>query len=453
MPRVLLLLCALSGISFAAVESTLRFGTAEIDPGETAEVPVFVRSETVIHGFSLAFFYNAQLLTLEGFRINRDLVPEDQVRYSAVIDKPERNYAVLGILLLWDHPCKECGFPGDPSGEERCLGWLRFSTTEAVQPALYEILPQNGLGDPPISNTFSVDGGRSVLPSLQAGSVLIRNHNVLRVRSTTVEPGEEATVILEVSHKKPLGGIQVSLAYDNTLVRLRADFPDSEDPCVRAVSPCGLDAANLISPHPIEQFVLNVEDDFAPGTGRATCGMVFDYLPPFEDVLVPPGEGQTILSAHFVLLPAARPGTDIPIELRDDLGDPPVANKVLLPLYGEDGKVSELISIAPVKENGTIYVRVENRVFRRGFINRDGRVNIADAVTILGFLFRGDEEPPCLSAADVNDDGKVNIADAVFLLSYLFNLQGIAIPPPFMDCGRDPTPDSLYCLEYTPGCP
>ncbi len=76
--------------------------------------------------------------------------------------------------------------------------------------------------------------------------------------------------------------------------------------------------------------------------------------------------------------------------------------------------------------------------FKRGDANRDGSMNIADAIYILQNLFA--QGPPlyCLEAADGNDDDSVNIADAVYILQNLF-AQGPAIPPPHEECGPDTT--------------
>ena len=63
-----------------------------------------------------------------------------------------------------------------------------------------------------------------------------------------------------------------------------------------------------------------------------------------------------------------------------------------------------------------------------GEVNGDGAVNIADAISLLGYLFGGQAEPGCLKAADANDDGGVNIADAVTILGYLFGGQPLIAP-------------------------
>ena len=85
----------------------------------------------------------------------------------------------------------------------------------------------------------------------------------------------------------------------------------------------------------------------------------------------------------------------------------------------------------------------EPRNFIRGEANDSDRIDIADAVRILDYLF-GHKEPLCLDALDVNDDGKNDIADAIYLLSYLF-AKGPAPKAPFDEPGVDPTCDSLGC--------
>ena len=90
--------------------------------------------------------------------------------------------------------------------------------------------------------------------------------------------------------------------------------------------------------------------------------------------------------------------------------------------------------------------------FKRGDINADGAINIADAVTGLDYLFTGGAAPICLDSADVNDDGGINVADAISLLGYLFS--SAAEPPaPGASCGVDATDtDPLDCLASTGGC-
>lgn len=83
-------------------------------------------------------------------------------------------------------------------------------------------------------------------------------------------------------------------------------------------------------------------------------------------------------------------------------------------------------------------------IFIRGDSNRDGKVQLSDAVHLLGFLFLGSDSPTCRDAADGNDDGKLDLTDAVYVLGHLF-LGGPAPPAPFPTKGADPTADALDC--------
>jgi len=86
------------------------------------------------------------------------------------------------------------------------------------------------------------------------------------------------------------------------------------------------------------------------------------------------------------------------------------------------------------------------RPFLRGDSNRDGRRNISDPISLLGWLFLGDGEPTCKDAADANDDGQLNVSDSITMLGYLFLGAG-PLPEPIEREGQDATDDALACAE------
>jgi hypothetical protein len=90
-------------------------------------------------------------------------------------------------------------------------------------------------------------------------------------------------------------------------------------------------------------------------------------------------------------------------------------------------------------------VRVGASGFTRGDANRDGGIDISDAVTILNALFLGLAPLRCPDAADTNDDGRNDVSDAVYLLNFRF-LGGPQPPPPYPERGPDPSPDGLECV-------
>ncbi len=87
----------------------------------------------------------------------------------------------------------------------------------------------------------------------------------------------------------------------------------------------------------------------------------------------------------------------------------------------------------------------EEREFRRGDVNADGLVDLADALGVLNYLFRRAAEPSCVRAADADDNGRVNVSDAVVILLHLF-AGGGPLPEPTA-CGLDTTGDSLSCYD------
>jgi endonuclease/exonuclease/phosphatase family metal-dependent hydrolase len=84
--------------------------------------------------------------------------------------------------------------------------------------------------------------------------------------------------------------------------------------------------------------------------------------------------------------------------------------------------------------------------FERGDVDQSGRLNITDAVVILGFLFTAPAPAVfCADSADVDDDGRVAVTDAIRLLQHLY--QGGPPPeePSLGSPGPDPSPDELGC--------
>jgi len=92
-----------------------------------------------------------------------------------------------------------------------------------------------------------------------------------------------------------------------------------------------------------------------------------------------------------------------------------------------------------------ITVVLSGKAFIRGDVNADGSVNVTDVIWLLNNMM-----PPtysCNDAADCNDDGSINMTDAVFALQHL---TPPTFPEPNLECGPDPTPDSLECESFPP---
>ncbi len=82
--------------------------------------------------------------------------------------------------------------------------------------------------------------------------------------------------------------------------------------------------------------------------------------------------------------------------------------------------------------------------FIRGDSNRNGAVDVSDAVFLLNFLFKDGEPLICFDAGDANDNGIIDISDAIKILVFLFR-EGQTMPTPYPNTGIDATPDNLGC--------
>ena len=80
----------------------------------------------------------------------------------------------------------------------------------------------------------------------------------------------------------------------------------------------------------------------------------------------------------------------------------------------------------------------------RGDANGDNRMDLADPIFAIGFLFLGRRSPECLDAMDANDDGKADLADPIRMLGFIF-LGRAAPPAPYPDPSTDPTDDNIKC--------
>jgi hypothetical protein len=83
--------------------------------------------------------------------------------------------------------------------------------------------------------------------------------------------------------------------------------------------------------------------------------------------------------------------------------------------------------------------------FIRGDANRDGAVDLADALKVLFYLFIG-APLDCEDAADVDDGEALDLTDPIALLQYLY-LDGPPPGAPFPAKGSDPAGDGLGCLR------
>jgi hypothetical protein len=81
--------------------------------------------------------------------------------------------------------------------------------------------------------------------------------------------------------------------------------------------------------------------------------------------------------------------------------------------------------------------------FIRGDSNRDGVVDISDALYVLFYLYTGGLTPTCPDAMDVDDNDGIEITDALYILSYIFR-DGPPPKAPFPNPAPDTTGGDTY---------
>jgi hypothetical protein len=82
--------------------------------------------------------------------------------------------------------------------------------------------------------------------------------------------------------------------------------------------------------------------------------------------------------------------------------------------------VSWRYSGEPQTENVFGLITVIGQLYVPGDANGDWVVNVADAVSLINYVFKGGPPPVPLEAGDANCDGSPDIGDAVYIISYVF---------------------------------
>ena len=106
---------------------------------------------------------------------------------------------------------------------------------------------------------------------------------------------------------------------------------------------------------------------------------------------------------------------------------------------------------------GVSFTEIEDlrNSFLRGDVNSDGKMDIADPINVVNYLFRSGPAPSCEDAADANDDSNVDVTDVMLMINHQFRA-GEAPSAPFPSCGRDGDSilddDGLGCDGDTQGC-
>jgi hypothetical protein len=434
----------------AVAENALRVGTATGGEGDLTDIPLNISADDDVQGFVMVFEWDGS--RAEGV----DIAPSTGAgrpleNAELIVERIEDDFMVFSVVMDTD------GQGGEVirAGQEQRVGLAKLRCRSAGEEVPIEFVDGEHAaveGGPVLFNLLAIDG-RS-----------IREEDGLRLRNGRLScqdgaPGDEEVVfacggplddgVPEEEVDGPIGTQQEITFY----------YRAPASPGVQGLSMSVMYGCDL---HGIEdsfdtdggaleeseaEFV-HLELDNAPSerdgdSCELTLGVLVDATSPFDGRTLPGTNGFTkLFSVEYEVEDDADCGKCIWIKFRDGLdgnGTPPVKNLVSIEFESE--KPDELINCA-------ICVKGQAK-FRRGDCNMSGAVDIADAAAKVGFIFlQGDDkfDAPCEDACDSNDDGRLDAADVVFVLNYLF-VPGKPRPPSpgATRAGGDPTRDDLTC--------
>ncbi|MEM7163910.1 MAG: hypothetical protein AAF581_00515 [Planctomycetota bacterium] len=343
---------------------------------------------------------------------------------------------------------------GDPLTDDATTHSLTFVDGVLGSPPLDNVIVLVGLSLGTIQNNGEMRCLPAPLEDTCFSCGALDSEGNLETNCLQGEPGETVEVCFFWKDATDnVAAFQLGICWDNT-----TDFSVCNDPC--------FDISGTILEAVGAEFV-NCSVDNA--NGDMIVGILLDFLPPFDRQTVPPtADWLKIGSVSFCLDPATPCGSQNNItfcDTADGLGNVPTHN--LVTVWREVPEGSGNYILTDVQGFPTVGCCIEvnpERRFVRGNCNNDpqNKVTITDAATVLAVQFQG-VPVGCLDACDVNDDGKINLADAVYLLNYLFKSgpphNSPAPPSPFPTQGTDTTVDDpsgfhaeLDCVDGRDPC-
>ncbi len=228
---------------------------------------------------------------------------------------------------------------------------------------------------------------------------------------------------LYISNADAIGGFQMVFQYDGTLLRIDEMRPEK---------------TKLADANP--EYVLHRAYN-RPGVSFATYCCLVDFATPIDFHTFPAGDnqlvGNIVVSISLIADPCVTPLTFVDGIFFPEMDPPSTLAQVENFVTYNDNVVR------PQLTDGQVTIR---KAFIRGDSNQDKRIDIADCVYTLQYIFLGGRSPKCLDAADVNNDTRLDISDPIFLIQYMF-LGGPQPSSPFPMPGVDPDFRNLGCAE------
>lgn len=418
-----------------APDSIFTFGDGSVPKNGTGTAQVLMTNGGPVQGFVCSVSHDAELELVD---ILIGLSAETVGAEFSVVNVEEGG-GTIAVVLDFESP-----FSGQTigAGDENEIALYEYRAAEGVDHPTepdpcdeYEIWFDNGAyGDPALDNVIVI-AGLSESPDISDTGIVCLEPGVLEdtefhLSSTTGAPGD--IVELCVSYVEPEDDIQgFSIAMC---------MPADSEGILTFVEDSWTIDGTIVDEVGAEYVNASYDNDATDGDGvEMTVGILMDALPPFDNQTVPQtldpdGDGpqgyQALVIGCFQveISEDAECETCYGVDFCDGVNadeTQPVDNIAVI----DFGSVGDFLTFS-----GEICI-VADPEFVRGDCNNDSIVNIADAAAILGQQFQG-LEVNCEDACDVNNDGRINLADTVFTLTFLFK-SGDEPADPYPDQGPD----------------
>ncbi|MFQ6047685.1 MAG: hypothetical protein ACE5PT_15225, partial [Gemmatimonadales bacterium] len=430
-------------------------GEEEVVCDELAAARVLMRNPNPVQGFVLSLAHDPAVATLE--EISLAGTATEAAGAEFVVPRIYPDGGTLGVVLDFDPP-----YAGQtiPAGDGQAIAAYRYRSAECVdcpgnEPELLGetavSFVDNRFGSPPLENVLVV-AGLSRKPLTEDGAVSFTCKPVLgRVTFYAGAAGGAGKGVEGIPCAEAKVGGTATVGFYYTSLPVGELTGMLQGLSLGVCWPCELASAvedsfsieGTISETLGAEFVnWHVDNGADDGDGcELVVGILLDAVPPFADQrypvtldLVPLEIGRI----DFAIAEDAPCEAEFPVSFCDGIngaGTVPIWNRASI----------DNTSVPPILVDGCVSLTAVAG-FIRADCNWDKWVDIADPAAMINALFVGEFDPPCLDACDANDDGRLDLADSVTALEYLFHFGPPPPDPGPTEVGSDPTEDRLDCL-------
>jgi hypothetical protein len=278
-----LLAVAALGAPALRAENVITMGYGEGNPGDRdIDVIVTATNDTAIHGYSIAFTYPSDVLSLSnistsGTQIDAAVSPD----FVAPSFDNRLGVGSMGVIFSFREPVTRKELPSTPAnGFPRMIARLTFNVNSSAIGGVYPITLQDGIGTPASYNRFTAGGtsDTSITPRLVSGQFVVKGGgNILALDKAIAIAGatQNLTITARSAHPTPLDGFQIAIRFDRNALKLNSATFSGTSLGVELGGGC-----NPPSPAcKIEVYNFELIENFSATESRATVAALFDYFP------------------------------------------------------------------------------------------------------------------------------------------------------------------------------